>query len=185
MYGSTDSQLTALDIWGANAYRGKSFYSLFDDYQKKLKKPLWIAEFGIDAWHANRMNDPGNGYEDQETQSRWDGNLWDEIVRHVPMTIGGVVMEYSDEWWKAAKKNCPKIDFNKEKNARNIEMCCSHHNHSGHKDYGFPGKYTSEEWFGIMSIARNTKDPHGPDQLKERKVYFNLQKKWQINPYNN
>ena len=49
--------LINIDIWGSNVYRGPSFGTLFLDYQKKSSKPLYISEYGADAYH---MNDPLN-----------------------------------------------------------------------------------------------------------------------------
>jgi hypothetical protein len=180
--GTTDEQMPDLNIWGVNAYRGRSFYTLFTDYQKKSKKPLWISEFGIDAWHANDIKHPEKGYEDQDTQSEWDGSLWDEIVQNAPTTIGGTVMEYSDEWWKPSEWYCTSPYTGQDENAKRVAKCISNQNHFGHMDAGFPDGFSSEQWYGVMSIARNPSDPKGPDQMTERKVYFNLQKKWQSNP---
>ena len=178
-YGAADEQLPALDIWGVNAYRGRSFYTLFSDYHKGSQKPLWISEFGAGAWHVNNMKDPDNGYEDQDTQSDWVGSLWDEIVKNAPVTIGGTVMEYSDEWWKPSEWYCAKPNLSQEENTKLVEKCNSTQDHFGHPDNGAPDGFSSEEWFGIMSIAPNPSDPKGPDLMKERKVYFNLQEKWQ------
>ncbi|MBF0570232.1 MAG: hypothetical protein HQL12_00010 [Candidatus Omnitrophica bacterium] len=182
-YGAADEQMPAVDIWGANVYRGRSFYTLFSDYKKKSQKPLWVSEFGTDAWHVKDINNPDNGYEDQNTQSDWIGSLWDEIVQNVPITIGGTVMEYSDEWWKPSEWRCTDSNLSQEENAKLVKRCISTHYHVGHPDNGYPDRFSTEAWFGIMSIARNSRLPHGPDIMKERKVYFTLQKKWQLNPY--
>jgi len=181
-YGATDKQLPALDIWGINAYRGKSFYTLFNEYHNRSKKPLWMAEFGIDAWHVNNIDKPEDGYEDQDTQSQWAGVLWDEIVQHMPVTIGGAEMEYSDEWWKSSE-GCVNPHLSHQERVKLLTSCNGIHNYLGYKDGGFPSRYVSKEWFGIMSIAQNLKDPKGPDLVKERKVYFNLQKKWESKVY--
>ena len=77
-----------LDIWGTNVYPGdKVLVLLFSDYTAKSNKPLWISEFGIDAWsvtNAAGINDwgltlpsdlGGTGIYDPTTQSTWDGDL--------------------------------------------------------------------------------------------------------------
>ena len=182
-YGASDEQLSSLDIWGVNVYRIGSFKMLFGDYQRKSRKPLWISEFGRDAWHIRNSKDPDDGYEDQDSQSDWDAAIWDQIVENIPLTIGGTVMEYSDEWWKPYEWFCVDMNLDQEQNAKRVETCNGTHDHAGLLNSSFPEGYSAEKWYGIMSVERNRFDPKGPDQMKERKVYFNLQKKWQIDPY--
>jgi len=183
-FGASDDQMDSLDIWGANVYRGESFGSLFDEYKDKSKKPFWISEFGVDAWHSNDVQDPEDGHEDQATQAIWVGKLWDEIVSNSNVTIGGAVMEYSDEWWKPNEWFC----------GDNSNECNSKQNHfgSGPKDTSCPadGKmdwhppspdnFFNAEWWGIMAIAANPDDPFGPDIMKPRKVYYELQNKFKV-----
>ena len=176
--GTTDVQMPDLDIWGANVYRGESFGTLFTEYRAKSQKPLWISEFGVDAWHTNALSNPDNGNEDQGTQSVWDSALWDEIVQNYLVTIGGSVMEYSDEWWKPYEFLC----------GFNSPQCNSAQNHfcdSGSvcQDFGaFPDRAMNQEWFGIMHISLNP-NPVGSDIMTPRLVYSTLQSKWRHNPW--
>jgi len=179
--GTTDDQMPDLDIWGANVYRGISFGSLFNEYQQKSLKPLWISEFGPDAWHVNDIHNPDNGYEDQGTQSDWTAGLWDEIAANAPVTIGGTVMEYSDEWWKPKEWRCSDPDAGADENAQLVKNCNSTHLHVGFPMDSAPDRFSTEAWFGIMSIAPNPRNPQGPDVMKERKIYFALQQRWQSN----
>ncbi len=181
-YGAADGQLPALDIWGANVYRGRSFYTLFSNYHKKSQKPLWISEFGPDAWHVNNVNDPDNGYEDQATQSGWVTSLWGEIAQNAPVTIGGTVMEYSDEWWKPNEWYCANQYLGQEDNEKLVKDCNRTQHHFGFPSGSAPDGFSAEQWFGIMSIAPNPSDPTGPDVMTERKVYYALQGKWQPSP---
>ena len=48
--GADDASLPYLDVWGVTAYRGRTFADLFTTYAARSQKPLWIAEFGLDAW---------------------------------------------------------------------------------------------------------------------------------------
>ncbi|HSV44105.1 MAG TPA: glycoside hydrolase family 2 TIM barrel-domain containing protein, partial [Candidatus Bathyarchaeia archaeon] len=97
----------AVDIWGVNAYPGNSFGDLFETFHEiSGGKPLWISEFGIDAWHSDREDAEG-GYEDQDTQAVWAAMLWDEIAAAKDFgVIGATAMEYADEWWKPYQWMC-------------------------------------------------------------------------------
>ncbi len=171
-YGSTDAKLPYLDIWGANIYRGVSFGTLFSEYSAKSRKPLWISEFGIDAWAGTN---PGNfdlGREDENTQSLWDGLLWDEIARQSTGVLGGSLMEYSDEWWKPYEWLC----------GNNSDVCNSTQNHYGEYPFASPDNIANEEWYGVMAIKYNP-NPQNPDIVTPRKVYNNLRIKWESDPW--
>jgi len=93
--GTDDSSLCYLDVWGANIYRGCSFYNLFSEYAKKSGKPLWISEYGVPALNPQSME------LDEERQATCGSGLWNEIASNLHVCSGGTIMEYCDEWWKA------------------------------------------------------------------------------------
>jgi len=172
--GTNDINMKALDIWGANVYRGKSVGDLFDDFASRTTKPLWISEFGLDAFYSPSMDYPELGQEDQETQASWVGSLWDEIAARKDVTIGGTVMEYSDEWWKpyewidAGKHNAVQNHFGDGPQDANCD---------GYLDWypPVPDKFIHQEWFGIVAIAKNGNDC---DTVIPRKAYYALQEKF-------
>ncbi|MBF0570691.1 MAG: hypothetical protein HQL12_02345 [Candidatus Omnitrophica bacterium] len=188
--GAADFQLPDLDIWGVNAYRGQSFGTFFSDYAIKSQKPLWISEFGVDAFVTSNIpaniagiNDwtvtnpaiiAGQGQEDQTVQSSWDTALWNEIFANSNVTIGGSLMEYSDEWWKPYEFYC----------GNNSSSCDSTQNHFGSPYSVFPDHYMNQEWFGIMAISSNQTSSSplqwGPDTMTPRLVYTNLQALWAL-----
>jgi hypothetical protein len=45
-----NASIPSLDVWGANVFRGKTFGSLFSDYEAVSGKPLIVLEYGIDAY---------------------------------------------------------------------------------------------------------------------------------------
>jgi len=96
-----DASLEYIDIWGVNVFPGYSFLdqNFFTNYAPLSQKPLYISEFGIDAWYTIDQMNPSNGYEIQDIQAQWEGNEWDEL-NACSVCIGGTYMEYSDEWWK-------------------------------------------------------------------------------------
>lgn len=170
-YGSSDEQMTYLDIWGVNVYRGSSFGSLFSDFANKSAKPLWISEFGIDAWD----NIGSQPY--PLTQAQWDGDLWDEIVNNSAykvdysgVAIGATVMEYCDEWWKPGEK--PDEDWSDP---------CTHDLHGNLVPGAAPDGFLNQEYWGIMSISPDgPEDPDNIDDIHPRDVYAVLQQKFAI-----
>ena len=166
-------QMPDLDIWGTNVYRGISFGSLFSDFATYSEKPLWISEFGLDAWHTNDIGNPDDGYEDQATQALWLGTLWDEIVLNSDVAIGGTMMEYSDEWWKPWEWLDGGIYNSTQEHFGHgpTDTDCD-----GIPDWypPTPDTFFNEEWFGIMAISLNP-IAGDPDIMTPRDAYDILQ----------
>lgn len=183
--GAHDPHMEFLDIWGANVYRGDSFEDLFDDYASRSSKPLWISEYGIDAWHTSDyivrpdgFHEGIDGYEDQETQALWAGKLWDEIVLNNNIAIGGTIMEYSDEWWKPYEWLGGGI-YNDVQNNFGFGPIDTDCPPDGEPDWFpfFPDQFFDEEWWGIMSIEFGA--PYTPDVMTPREVYYSLQDRFE------
>ncbi|MFH1210075.1 MAG: glycoside hydrolase family 2 TIM barrel-domain containing protein [archaeon] len=159
-----DVSLSYVDVWGTNVFPGYSFLdqNYFNQYSPLSSKPLYISEFGIDAWHTNDMQNPGNGYLDEETQTDWDLHSWQELS-DCSVCIGGTFMEYSDEWWKA---NYPLV-----------------HDYGGYSTLSWdpiaqPDSFSNEEFWGIISIEDNGS---GLDIMHPRLVYYSLQEEFYEN----
>ncbi len=156
-----DKSMAYIDIWGANVYMGHSFEksamgNLFGQFARKSRKPLWISEYGIDAWdHVNKK-------EQQEAQAEWVGNNWDEIAKS-SVCIGATLMAYSDEWWKAGDPDS--------------------HDFGGYGTDAWgkthPDNYSNEEWWGVVAVERTE---GGIDKVIPRKVYYTLLERW-ARPY--
>ena len=157
---TSDEDMDYLDVWGANVYRGMSFYSLFDEYAARSGKVFWVSEFGIDAWHTYDKNgDPADGYLDEISQEQYDVALWDEIASRSDICSGGAVFEYSDEWWKDGSAD-PAL-----------------HEYCGfvYGDISHPDQYSNEEWYGAVAVSDNGT---GPDTVFMRNAYYGLQSRW-------
>ncbi len=157
----------ALDIWGANVYRGSSFGTLFSDLGAASEKPLLLLEYGIDAYDNTR----GNEYEKlgATTQADVTEALWKEIAAHGQTCIGGTIMSYSDEWWKgryAGDTSCP------------ADPEPTLHGRCGMATNTQPDGYANEEWWGIVRVLDNGT---GPDKVEPRSVYYRLQYLWGSN----
>jgi hypothetical protein len=141
-YSSDDAALEWVDLWGHNTYFGRDADCYFDYYGRLTAKPLVFTEFGIDAW-----NNAGGG-EHQAVQAEWVVRQWRQIES---FTLGGTVMAWSDEWWKAGDP--PTHDF------------------GGYATGQHPDGYSNEEWWGMVSVADNGS---GPDIATTRQVYHAL-----------
>lgn len=131
-----DGQLTDVDVWGINAYRGISFGKLFDDYAAISGKPMFLGEYGADAFNAKTEA------EDTESQAKATRELTEELVAHSSVSggasIGGFVFEFADEWWKDS------------------EGSPSEHDVGGTAPGGgpYPDGVFNEEWWGLVDIDR-------------------------------
>lgn len=148
--GADDASVPYLDVWGVTAYRGRTFTDLFGVYAPLTQKPLWIAEYGLDAWDADSKR------EDPARQADVVGALWDAIAAQSALCVGGTLMAYADEWWKAGQ---PAV-----------------HNPGGYFNFALPDHYSDEEWYGLMAVSP---DPGGgPDLMHPRPAYDALRTRW-------
>lgn len=139
------STCPSIDIWGLNIYRGSSFGQLWSQWNSISSKPVYISEFGTDAFNTSLINWPNiYGSIDEAIQRDWNHNLWIEIVANLTSSdtskscLGGTFFEWNDEWWKV--------------------------NPTGQQDKGgwngpFPDNYGNEEYFGTVSIDSNYRTP--------------------------
>jgi subtilase family serine protease len=188
-FGSTDAELSNIDIWGANVYRGATFGNLFQDFTALSNKAFWISEFGEDAWQVNDVKNPENGREDQTIQATIGGALWKEIKSAAlnQKSIGATIMAYSDEWWKPYAWQC-EIDNDPLTTANGPGGCNLVQNYFGFgpQDQSCPqdgiidstppaaDHFFNEEWWGIMSITKDSR-PGYPDVMTPRQIYTTLQ----------
>lgn len=148
-----DSVVAHLSLWGANSYRGSSFGSLFSDFESYSSKPLLITEFGVDAVNNEQLDEDGQAY--------YDVLLWEEIESNSfekgGVCVGGIVMEWVDEWWKAGLP--------------------SRHDFGGLTGNDPRDSYMNEEWWGIVDIDRNPRKVYYQLQNlwgKQKAVSFEL-----------
>ena len=144
---------TAVDVWGANIYRGAEFYELFNEWKAVSAKPLYISELGTDAFRSTSWW-PVLGAEDEAAQATRVGSLWADLAQELSavdpskVCLGGAVFEWNDEWWKTGSPSVHDPD--------GYETTW---NPTAH-----PDGFANEEWFGIVSIDR-----------ERREVYYTLQ----------
>ena len=126
--------LSEVDLWGLNVYTGSSFNALFEEWRMRSAKPMFLAEYGADAYHTAR------GMEDEIYQASVIQSLTQEIYRNSAMnggvSAGGIVFEFHDEWWKSA-------------GAWDTQDTSANWQNGAYADPGM-----QEEWWGLLRIDR-------------------------------
>ncbi len=144
IYGELPDEVTlaampGVDVWGINAYRGISFGDLFEAWQERSELPMFVSEYGADAYNANLP-----GY-DPESQAEAVAALTREIFSHASslspgdgVSLGGTLFEWADEWWKDQAGSLSEQDV------------------GGIAPGGgpYPDQVFNEEWWGIVDIER-------------------------------
>jgi len=146
---------TLLDLWSVNVYRGCSFGALFSTFKAASSRPLFLSEFGIDAY--NDLQQAVN----QQQHANCFVSQWGEIMGNSSITIGGSVVEYVDEFWKgkqaqadARHPGCP--NYNPA-----IQTNC------GYTNNNFPDNYANSAYYGLVD-----------SKFTPRLAYTALQKLW-------
>lgn len=147
IYGNLPSvsiieQMPDIDIWGINAYSGATFGSLFTDWLARTDKPMFMAEYGADAY-----NDDIDSV-DEESQAYAVRTLTQVIINYSSINnyqypaLGGTVFEWNDEWWKAGDPD-------------------THDTGGSAPGFGpYPDFVFNEEYWGIVDINRNPREAY-------------------------
>lgn len=136
---ATVNAMPSISVWGLNSYRGYGFGNLFSAWGGVSGKPMFVAEYGADAWDArvNRV--------DLQAQADATRNLATQIVTNSVLrggvSSGGTVFEWSDEWWKDGGGS----PWNQD--AGGVAPGGGPH----------PDGVFNEEWWGIVTIDRQTR----------------------------
>jgi hypothetical protein len=146
---ATVTSMPDVDVWGLNIYRGISFGDLFDRWPERGATPMFLSEYGADAWDARN-----GGMENDQAQADATLALTQEILDHsaarsdTAVTLGGTVFEWADEWWKDSQGSADQHDV------------------GGSAPGGgpYPDQTFNEEWWGIVDIDRNPRPAY--DQLR-------------------
>jgi hypothetical protein len=132
--------LKSVDLFGLNIYDGLSFGNRFQQWASHSTKPLYIGEFGADAFNANI------DAEDTASQEVATRSLVTEILNNLSaldphhVLVGGSIFEWNDEWWKDPKGS-PET-----------------HDNGGITEPGegpYPDYVFNEEWWGVLDIDRH------------------------------
>ncbi len=130
---------TSVDIWALNIYRGSSFSNLFEQWSSISGKPMFIGEFGTDAFNDG----VGPGVVDETMQAHFDLCLWNELFGRLSardpnqIAVGGAIFEWNDEWWKVPPPTSQDT--------------------GGFASGGHPDNFANEEYFGLVDIDRHAR----------------------------
>jgi len=146
-----------VDIFGANTYRGRHGMgdSFWRDAAEEWGKPVVITEFGCPAYHRYKPESEAESIQADYLKANWEDIEWNlGGGPAVGNSLGGVIYEWLDEWWKAG----PPPDFDP-----------SVHETVGQFKGPFPDGWSYEEWYGIVSQGNGKNSPF---ERQLRKSYF-------------
>ncbi|MEI6438357.1 MAG: glycoside hydrolase family 2 TIM barrel-domain containing protein [Candidatus Omnitrophota bacterium] len=148
----------AVDIFGANVYRGDyGFASFWDEVRRATNKPAFITEYGAPAYSKQVSLD-----EAEEEQAAYHRGAWLDIMANSAgyadgegNALGGITFEWMDEWWK---------NYEPAKHDTKADVIGP-----------FVGGYYFEEWFGIVGQGDGKSSPF---LRQPRKAYYLYKDLW-------
>jgi len=143
--GEMVAAMPAIDVWGINVYQGLDNQSVFDTWQSASEKPMYLGEYGADAWDSR-----GQGQENLAAQDEAVGILTRQLIDHYAIgssgvALGGFIFEWADEWWKDGAGS-PSVQ-----DTAGIAPGGGPH----------PDQVFNEEYWGLVDIERNPRPAYG------------------------
>jgi len=147
-----------IDIYGSNAYRGEHGFgmSFWKNARIACDKPVIITEYGCPSYMEYKSSQIAEERQSDYLKESWKDIFYNSAGRGgVGNSIGGVLFEWLDEWWKAYE---PLL-------------------HDAERNWSgpFPDGWNYEEWLGIVSQGDGENSPF-MRQLK--RAYFTYQEMW-------
>lgn len=139
----------SVDVWSLNVYRANRFGSLFSQWRTISTKPMFIGEFGTDAFRTTTfppLTCPAGGVVDETMKASWTRSLWDDIARNLAapdqdrVALGGLYVSWNDEWWKVPPSGSQET--------------CGHDRTPG----GHPDVVANEEYLGMVDYLGGVPD---------------------------
>jgi len=170
-----------IDIFGANAYRGEQgFGSLWQDVSDIFDRPVVVTEYGCSAYHPSWDQKRA-----EEGQSRYLRGNWLDIENNLcgsgaGTALGGVLFEWTDEWWKANSDLPLKVQQQKKewyaaRSAQYKDLQPDKQDPVPQFGAPFLDGWSYEEWLGITSQGDGKNSPF----LRQlRPAYFMYKELW-------
>jgi len=170
------SDVTNVDVWGLNIYRGASFGTLFQDWAGFTGLPFYFSEFGTDSFATtsytvnNGRADDVVGAEDEIAQAVHVTGLWGEIETHLATgqntepSIGGFVFNFHDALYKVGNFHVGLgglVDYDGPddiKGTPDDDTSYDEYNTEGFINGGHPDNIANQEYFGVVNADRIPKE---------------------------
>jgi len=146
-----------VDIFGANAYRGKEgFGNFWQDVKDLAGKAALITEYGCGSYiEGQKCRGCVEGAQAEYHRGNWEDIEYNMAGYGAGCALGGIIFEWLDEWWKAYEP--------------------ARHDWKGQFYGPFPDGVMHEEWLGICGQGDGSKSPF----LRTlRKSYYTYQGLW-------
>ncbi|MBL7084952.1 MAG: hypothetical protein ISS43_02450 [Candidatus Omnitrophica bacterium] len=145
-----------VDIFGANAYRGKEgFVNLWQDIKDETGKAALIAEYGCGAYYEGKSKETADLAQSEYHRGSWGDIKYNMAGYGAGNALGGIIFEWLDEWWKAYEP--------------------AQHDWKGQFYGPFSDGFMHEEWLGVCGQGNGSKSPF----LRTlRKSYYMYQEIW-------
>jgi len=167
-----------VDLVACIIYRGKTFGNLFNSLKSTFDKPILLTEFGADAYDAYLKK------EDQNMQAFFLESQWRQIYGNIAGNkegvgncLGGVMFEWTDEWWKFNEHDMESWKIHDEESNWS----------NGSYYFDIKAKYNknmNEEWFGIVGLSDKELEG-GINKRIPRKSYYVIRDFWKNPVLNN
>lgn len=170
-----------VDIFGVNAYRGEQgFGSLWQDVLDTAGRPVIVTEYGCSAY-----NPAWDQKKTEEAQAKYLRGNWMNIENNFAghgagNALGGILFEWTDEWWKANSDLPLRIQQQKKEWYEKKSIIYKNLKPDAHDivpQFGAPflDGWSYEEWLGITSQGDGSDSPF---MRQLRPAYFEYKKMW-------
>ncbi|MDD5066523.1 MAG: glycoside hydrolase family 2 TIM barrel-domain containing protein [bacterium] len=150
-----------IDALAINSYRGKLGFgdSLWQAIAENAGKPVFISEYGCPAYGGvNMTQEEADAGQMEYHKGNWEDIWYNRAGMGFGNSLGGIIFEWTDEWWKAGTGADPNV-------------------HDIQPQFGAPflDGWSYEEWFGICSQGDGSDSPY----LRQlRKSYYYYKDVW-------
>jgi beta-glucuronidase len=171
-----------VDVIGANAYRGEHGFGthFYRAVREMADKPVMVTEYGCSAY--------AEGYSTADVeafQSMYLANNWDDLEANmggsgVGNSLGGVLFEFVDEWWKA-NSDLPdyvqkeRADWYASRSATYKDLQPTRHDKVPQFGFPFLDGWSYEEWLGVAGQGDGSGSPFAREL---RPAYFQMRDLW-------
>lgn len=155
-----------IDVIGANSYRGEYGFGFhyFQAVKDLTDKPVFVSEYGTSAYADGYSQEEVEGFQAMYLANNWEDLESNMAGRGVGNALGGVLFEFTDEWWKAnaelplyvqkerAEWYAPRAALYKD---------LQPHRHDTVPQFGFPflDGWSYEEWLGVVGQGDGKASP--------------------------